>query len=174
MPTRAGVLLHHLRPPVANPRILPVTPGKILFLVFIIVPLIEIYILIKVGGIIGVLPTIALVVLTAGIGSAMLRHQGFATLRKAQANLDQGIVPAEALVDGVFLVIGGALLLTPGFFTDAVGFLCLLPVGRKWLVAQAKKRINVVQVGAPGGEDSEGSGPRGRRTIDGEWQREDD
>jgi len=151
-----------------------VTPGKLLFLVFIVVPLIEIYILIEVGSVIGVVPTIALVVLTAMIGSAMLRHQGFATIRKAQASLDQGAVPAEALVDGVFLVIGGALLLTPGFFTDAFGFLCLLPAGRKWFVAQAIKRVNVVQVHGTGGGPHRRTPPGGGETLEGEWRREDD
>jgi len=157
-----------------DPRIGNVTPGKILFLIFVVVPLIEIYVLIEVGGVIGVVPTIALVVLTAMIGSAMLRQQGFATLKKAQTSLDQGIAPAEALVDGVFLVIGGALLLTPGFFTDAVGFVCLLPAGRRWFVAQATKRINVFQVPPEANAESQSSTPRSRQTIDGEWRREKD
>lgn len=150
------------------------TPGRVLFLIFIVVPLIEIYILIEVGSIIGVLPTIALVVITAVIGSAMLRHQGFATLRKAQQSMDRGAMPAEALVDGVFIVIGGALLLTPGFFTDAVGFLCLLPAGRKWFVAQATKRVELARAQAEASGGPEWRSDGGHRTIDGEWRREEE
>ncbi len=128
--------------------------------------------MIQVGGVIGAIPTIGLVVLTAVIGSVMLRQQGFATLRKAQDSLDRGIPPAEALIEGVFLIVGGALLLTPGFFTDAVGFMCLLPAGRKWFVVQAMKRMDVVQVHLRRGQSE--SSPAGTTTIEGEYRREDD
>ncbi len=152
-------------------------PGRILFLIFLMVPILEIYLLIKVGGVIGALPTIALVVLTAVIGSAMLRHQGLAVLRQAQQSMDQGTLPARALLDGVFLVIGGALLLTPGFFTDAVGFVCLVPAGRDWLVRIALQRLERmqrdgrVQVHTAGGRDDSRSGPT---TLEGEYRREDE
>jgi UPF0716 protein FxsA len=159
----------------------PVRLGQILFLLFLIVPILEIYLLIQVGGLIGALPTVALVVLTAVLGSMLLRHQGLATLRQAQAGLEQGIPPAKPLLDAVFLVIGGALLLTPGFVTDAFGFVCLLPPGRAWLVGLAMSRMHVIS--AAGAEDpgaaSRSPGPdrrrpSGHRTIDGEWRREDD
>lgn len=152
-------------------------PGRILFLIFLLVPILEIYLLIKVGGFIGALPTIGLVVLTAVIGSAMLRHQGVAVLRQAQRNIDQGTLPARALLDGVFLVIGGALLLTPGFFTDAVGFLCLIPAGRDWLVRLALQRLERMQregrihVHTASGRDTRRQGPA---TLEGEFRREDE
>ena len=148
------------------------TAGKLLFLLFLIVPIVEIYLLIKVGSAIGAIPTIALVVHTAVIGSAMLRHQGLSVLRRAQHNIEQGALPARELLDGVFLVIGGALLLTPGFATDAVGFLCLFPVSRTWMISKAMARIQLSSTTM-----SQTMGRRGRsdsNTLDGEWRREDD
>ncbi len=147
-------------------------PGQALFLLFLVVPIVEIYLLIKVGSMIGALATVGLVVLTAVVGSAMLRQQGLSTLRRAQRNMDQGVLPARELLDGVFLVIGGALLLTPGFVTDAIGFLCLLPATRHWMMAVARRRFRV---------SGSMTGPRLRpradstgTTIEGEWRREDD
>ena len=149
--------------------------GKLFFLIFLVVPLIEIYFLIQVGSAIGAVPTIGLVVLTAVLGSAMLRHQGLAVLREAQGSIERGVAPARALLDGVFLVIGGALLLTPGFFTDAFGFACLLPAGRAWLVRLAMRRISIAGgVSGQGGVDTRGRSGEGPKTIDGEWRREDD
>lgn len=108
--------------------------------VFLIVPIIEIYLLIQVGGIIGALPTIGLVVLTAVLGVMLLRMQGIQTFLRFQQSLVQGRNPAGELLEGVALLIGGALLLTPGFFTDAIGFACLVPVTRRtlvtWLIAR--------------------------------------
>lgn len=113
-------------------------------ILFFIVPLVEIYFLIQVGGMIGVLPTIMLVVLTAVIGAFLLKQQGISTLARFQTSMAQGQVPATALLEGVMLIIGGALLMTPGFFTDAIGFACLLPFSRQWL---AKKMVGRVKVG---------------------------
>lgn len=108
--------------------------------VFLIVPIIEIYLLIQVGGIIGALPTIGLVVLTAVLGVMLLRMQGIQTFLRFQQSLVQGRNPAGELLEGVALLIGGTLLLTPGFFTDAIGFACLVPVTRRtlvtWLIAR--------------------------------------
>lgn len=119
----------------------------LLLLVFIIVPIFELYLLIKVGGIIGALPTIAIVIITAVIGTWLLRQQGLATLQRYQNNLGQGKLPAMELVEGLVLLFGGALLLTPGFFTDAIGFLCLIPVTRQALirrfVSYAKNHIQI-------------------------------
>lgn len=149
-----------------------VTAGKLFFLLFLFVPIVEIYVLIKVGSVIGAIPTIALVVLTAVIGSAMLRHQGLSVLRRAQRNIDQGVLPARELLDGVFLVIGGALLLTPGFVTDVVGFMCLLPASRAWMIAKAMTRIQLSRatMNSSGGTEKRSAA----NTIDGEWRREDD
>ncbi|PIE00790.1 MAG: exlusion protein FxsA [Thiothrix nivea] len=118
---------------------------------FFIIPLIEIYLLIQVGGVIGVLPTILLVVLTAVIGAFLLRQQGLSTLARFQRSMAQGEVPATALLEGVMLLLGGALLMTPGFFTDAIGFACLLPFSRKWLANAMLSRVNVWQSGRQGG-----------------------
>lgn len=112
---------------------------------FFIVPLIEIYLLIQVGGVIGVLPTIALVVLTAVVGAFLLRQQGVATLLRLQSTMARGELPAEELMEGAVLLVGGALLLTPGFFTDALGFLCLLPPARQAVVRGLMRRT-VVQL----------------------------
>ncbi|HID80845.1 MAG TPA: FxsA family protein [Chromatiales bacterium] len=111
----------------------------LLLLVFIIVPIFELYLLIKVGGIIGALPTVAIVIITAVIGTWLLRQQGLATLQRYQTNLGQGKLPAMELVEGLVLLFGGALLLTPGFFTDAIGFICLIPVTRQALIRRLMK-----------------------------------
>jgi len=107
---------------------------KVILLLFIAIPILEIYLLFTVGSLIGVLPTILLIILTAVLGTYLLRAQGLATLQKAQMALQQGQLPADALFEGILLLLGGALLLTPGFFTDAVGFACLIPGLRKYLV----------------------------------------
>ena len=114
----------------------------ILLAIFLIIPIIEIYLLIQVGGIIGVLPTIALVVLTAVIGAALLRNQGIQTYLRFNQSLSEGRLPANELLEGVALLIGGALLLTPGFFTDAIGFFCLIPITRRPVVTFIVNRFN--------------------------------
>lgn len=100
---------------------------RFLLLLFIIVPIVEMWLLITVGQHIGALPTIGLVLLTAFIGVSLLRYQGAAALLTARAKMKSGELPARELADGVFLAVGGALLLTPGFVTDVVGFACLTP-----------------------------------------------
>lgn len=141
-----------------------------LFIVlFFGIPLVEIYLLIQVGQIIGALPTIALCVLTAIIGGSLLRQQGFETLQRARSNLDRGQVPAMELFEGVALAVGGALLLTPGFATDAVGFACLIPFTRRYLVRAALKRVNVTYGPAGGG----GAAAGGHDVIEGEFRRRD-
>jgi UPF0716 protein FxsA len=100
---------------------------RILFLIFFTVPLIEIYFLLQVSGLLGIIPTIFFCVLTAVTGAILLRHQGISTLMTVQAKLSTGELPAREMVGGVILLCSGALLLTPGFVTDAIGFLCLVP-----------------------------------------------
>ncbi len=104
---------------------------QILFLFFLIVPFVEIYVLLEVGSLIGAFPTIFLVVFTAVLGAWLLRRQGFATWQRFQANLQQGHIPAYEMIEGPILLVGGALLLTPGFFTDILGFACLIPPLRR-------------------------------------------
>ena len=103
---------------------------------FIVLPILEMYILIEVGSFIGALNTIGLVLLTALLGLILLRQQGFRTLLNARNKLIQAELPAEEIVTGIFLAIGGALLLTPGFITDFIGFMCLLPFTRRLLMSQ--------------------------------------
>ena len=103
---------------------------------FFIIPLVEMIILIEVGGMIGPLPTVGLVVLTATCGVWLLRLEGMATLTRVQEKLQRGEIPETELLEGIMLIIGGALLLTPGFATDIVGFVCLVPGLRRPLAAR--------------------------------------
>ncbi len=112
-----------------------------LSLLFILVPLVEIYLLIKAGGLIGAGPTVAIVVITGVLGGLMAKRQGFAVLRRIRRSLDEGIVPTGPLVDGLFVLAGGLLLLTPGLLTDVVGFLSLWPRTRRWLKNLFRRRF---------------------------------
>jgi len=124
----------------------------ILFLLFVAVPIIEIAVLLRVGSSIGWLSTLLIVIGTAALGTWMLRQQGARTLQSARSRLDAGQLPADELLEGVVLLFGGTMLLTPGFVTDAAGFLCLLPVSRRWLAQrigrQAMTRAGVTTFGA--------------------------
>lgn len=115
----------------------------IILLAFIVVPIAEIALLIHVGGLIGTWETIALVVLTAVIGTALFRAQGTRVLLRAQDVMAQGGFPAKELFDGVCILVAGVLLLTPGFITDGLGLALLVPVLRVWigrLLWQAARR----------------------------------
>ena len=103
----------------------------ILLLMFIGVPILEIAVFIQAGELIGLWPTLATVVVTAIIGTALLRAQGLATLARARQSLDQGKMPVEEIYVGLCLLVAGLLLLTPGFVTDSVGFLLFLPPFRR-------------------------------------------
>jgi UPF0716 protein FxsA len=111
--------------------------------IFLLVPIVEIYLLIQVGQVIGAGWTIFFVVLTAVIGVWLLRIQGLSTLMRAQRKLQENELPAREILEGMGLVIAGALLLTPGFFTDAVGFFLLFPPTRIWLVSRIASRMVV-------------------------------
>ncbi len=104
---------------------------QILFLCVLAIPFAEIYLLLQVGGLIGVFPTVLLVVFTAILGAWLLKQQGFATWQRFQSNLAQGSIPAYEMIEGPIILVGGALLLTPGFFTDLLGFACLIPALRR-------------------------------------------
>ena len=109
----------------------------VITIIFLIVPVLEIYLLIEVGQVIGALWTAFLVVLTAVIGVRLLKIQGISTLMRAQNKMQTGQPPAQEMLEGVGLVLAGAFLLTPGFFTDTVGFILLFPPTRIWLVKKA-------------------------------------
>jgi UPF0716 protein FxsA len=122
-----------------------------LLLLFILVPAIELILLINIGGMIGVLPTLGIIVLTGALGATLARWQGLAVLRDVQTELARGGLPAGALVDGVIILIAAALLMTPGFITDMVGFTCLIPGFRSVLKRAAWKRLErSVQEGRTG------------------------
>jgi UPF0716 protein FxsA len=107
----------------------------LILLLFIAVPIAEIAIFIEAGELIGLWPTLAMVVLTAIVGTAMLRQQGMSALRRAEAALQRNELPMEEVVTGLCLLVAGALLLTPGFLTDAIGFTLLVPTLRRFLGA---------------------------------------
>lgn len=149
--------------------------GWILFALLIGVPLIEIYLFVELGGLIGTWPTIGLVVLTAVAGSMMLRAQGRRVLARAQEKMRRGEPPVADLLDGIGLLLAGALLLTPGFLTDGVGFALLLPAVRRglaawlWAAMQARGSVHVAGFarGPGGGRGRHGSG---ETVIDGEFE----
>lgn len=117
-----------------------------LFFVFIAVPLIEIGLFIQVGGWLGLLPTLAIVVLTAIVGTALVKSQGAQAIAQLRTSFDDLRDPTEPLAHGAMILFSGALLLTPGFFTDFVGFALLIPAVRRAVLREIKKRVNVQTV----------------------------
>ena len=132
--------------------------------IFLIVPVFEIYLLIEVGQVIGALWTAFLVVLTAVIGVRLLKIQGISTLRRAQNKMQSAQAPAQEMLEGVGLILAGAFLLTPGFFTDTVGFVLLFPPARIWLVSK------VVSYLMASGRFSQQGGVQGFRYESGQQQ----
>ena len=126
-------------------------------LIFILVPIIEIAAFIKIGDIIGLWPTLGCIVLTAVVGTFLLRQQGLSVLQQAQGSLQENQVPVDSVIHGAFLLIAGALLLTPGFFTDAVGFTLLVPPARKAIALfiwnRLKDRVHVHHADMGAGQD---------------------
>lgn len=112
---------------------------RTLFLSIIVVSFLELYVLMIVGGILGILPTLFLIIASAGFGSYLLKQQGLATWQRFQTTLAKQEMPAYELMEGFLILLGGALLLTPGFITDIVGLICLLPKFRAEIIAYAMK-----------------------------------
>ncbi|MDT8370039.1 MAG: FxsA family protein [Longimicrobiales bacterium] len=116
-----------------------------IFLLFVLVPLIELALLIKVGQWIGAFPTILLVLFTGLAGAALARREGLRALRRVQSELASGRVPGDALMDGVAILLGGAFLLTPGVLTDLIGLSLLLPptrgLAKAWARSAVERRI---------------------------------
>jgi UPF0716 protein FxsA len=149
---------------------------SIFALLFLAIPIVEIYLLIQVGSIIGVFPTILMVIATAVIGAFLLRQQGLSTLTRFQNNVAQGQVPAMEMLEGIILLVGGALLMTPGFFTDTIGFLCLLPFSRRIMVHFLVKHSMVKVTNAASAYSTrtqEGKSPDGS-VYEGEFTKKDD
>jgi len=118
---------------------------------FIAVPILELYVIVKVGGLIGVWPTLALLLAMAFLGATLLRHQGRGAWLRFNRAIGSGRFPGREVADGLMITIGGVLLLTPGFITDAVGLLLLLPptraIARRLLRGYATRRLVVVGAG---------------------------
>ena len=147
------------------------SPFPVLLLLFLLVPVVEIYLLIKIGGVIGAFPTVVLVILTAVIGAALARYQGLATLQRLQATMARGEAPAIEMFEGVLLLVGALMLLTPGFMTDLLGFACLIPVTRRALAFWGLRQFTQV---TPGRSPPQHAGKDQPRTLEGEFRREDD
>jgi UPF0716 protein FxsA len=149
-----------------------------LFALFVAVPVIEIALFIQVGGFIGLFPTLAIVVITAFLGTYLVKQQGAIAMSQLRSSFGELRDPSEPLAHGAMILFSGALLLTPGFFTDAVGFLLLIPAFRTRLFIELQKRVKVQSftMGGNVGGGSAGFGgqqPRGRQdpnVIDGEWE----
>jgi UPF0716 protein FxsA len=137
-------------------------PLLLLIAVFILVPLAELYVILKVGDAIGVGWTILLLVADSVLGSLLLRSQGRSVWRRFNTALSDGRMPHREVVDGVLVVFGGAFLLTPGFLTDVVGLLLLIPPTRALIralvVRRLGRRVAVGVVGEPGGRRPQGAG----------------
>ena len=146
------------------------SPGLLLLLVFVAAPLIELYLLIEVGSVIGALPTIALSILTALLGGALVRLQGFRVLFRAQASLEKREVPAFELLEGALLLLVGLALLLPGFVTDAIGFLLLVPPLRRRLILRWLAARGNLTPAEPAGRPE---GSRSDRVLEGDYRRED-
>jgi len=112
-----------------------------IFALFLLLPLIELALLIEIGSHIGTLATVALILATGALGAFLARSQGLEVLRRLQADTAAGRLPAAPLVDGVIILLAGAVLLTPGVLTDILGFLCLVPAFRQFLKAMLWRKL---------------------------------
>lgn len=137
---------------------------RVLTVLFIVLPIVEIWVLIRVAGVIGGLEAVSLVILVSMVGAWLVRREGLGVLRKVERRLAEGRLPSRELVDGVLIAVGGALMLTPGFVTDAVSLLLLFPptriVVRTWLMARYSGRVRTATFGAAGDVDGFGLGFR--------------
>jgi UPF0716 protein FxsA len=135
-------------------------PLIVLIAIFVVVPLAELYVIYQVGDAIGILPTLAILVADSLLGSWLLKSQGRAVWRRFNDTMREGRVPAREIVDGVLVIFGGAFLITPGFLTDIIGVLLLIPPTRALFRRQLQKRIELRAVPLGGG------GARRRRSSE--------
>ena len=148
--------------------------GLIILIAMIVIPITEIAVFIEAGDLIGLWPTIGVVILTAVIGSTLLRHQGFSTMVRVQESMNAGRLPVAELFDGLCLLIAGAFLLTPGFVTDGVGLLLFMPPFRTVLKGLLASRIKArgefnMHMNAGTGQGSPSGGGFSSTIIDGEF-----
>ena len=130
---------------------------RILFLFFVIVPIIEITVLMHVGEWLGAWPTIAIVIFTAWLGAKYVRQQGIATLQSVQTKMAQGEMPSDEIITGVMLLIAGVLLVTPGFVTDIFGLSLLVPAIRQVLIKSVQQHLVMSQMSQGGSSFSASS-----------------
>jgi UPF0716 protein FxsA len=145
-------------------------PFVLFLLIFVGAPLVELYVLIEVGGEIGALPTIALSLFTAALGGWLVRMQGFAVLFRAQSQMANQEVPALELIEGAVLLLVGFALLLPGFITDAIGFLLLITPLRRALILRWLKSRGTLR---PGEVEVRWTETRSDRIIEGDYKRDD-
>ncbi len=143
-------------------------PLQTILIIILIIPFLEIYLLLEVGGLIGAIPTIFLVASTAIIGTWLLKEQGFSTFQKLQENLRLGILPAYEMIEGPIILAGGLLLLTPGFITDILGIVCLIPSLRKRIAQYIIENSLIQQRGSFTEESSTRT-----NVLEGEFEKED-
>jgi UPF0716 protein FxsA len=137
----------------------------LLLLLFIVVPIVELYVILQVGQAIGALPTIALLIADSVFGSLLMRSQGRAAWRRFNAALAEGRIPHREVIDGALVIFGGALLLTPGFVTDIFGVALLLPPTRAVIRAVLARRLlpRIVSSAVGSGPPRGGGPPRSGR-----------
>jgi len=141
--------------------------SHILIFLFFAVPLLEIYLLIQVGSAVGALTTVFLVVFTAVLGGLLMRVQGMATFTSLQQTMQRGEIPALQMFEGAVLLLSGALLLTPGFFTDILGFMGLITPLRRYVILRTLRKF-------PPTQGSANSSDPGNHTLEAEYWREED
>jgi UPF0716 protein FxsA len=142
----------------------------LLFALFVVTPLVELYVLIQVGQIVGTLPTIVALLVISVVGAALVKAEGLRAWIRFRDALQEARLPAKEVVDGALLLLAGALLLTPGFVTDGIGLLCLLPPSRAVINRALRSRVRAsLGLGLLGGPDN----PGGRTRHDGALPTED-
>lgn len=157
-------------------KLFSMNPFPTFLLLLIIVPVVEIYFLIQVGGAVGAFSTVLLIIATAVLGAYLFRLQGVSTFQRMQASVSRSEIPALEMIEGAMLLVSGALLLTPGFVTDIVGFVCLVPsFRRKFALSVLESQfINRASFrGGPFGPKTHNDTSNGD-IIEGEFKREDD
>ena len=147
------------------------------FLVFFSIPIVEMYLLIEVAKRIEALPTILLVMLTAVLGVSLIRQQGLSTLTKGIRRLNQAEIPAAEIIEGVLLAVAGAFLITPGFLTDFIGFMIIIPSTRRITALMLLKRMAARADFRTNGSDLRGGSHKTRdasgSVIEGEYEKKD-
>jgi UPF0716 protein FxsA len=113
-----------------------------LFLAFTLIPVLEIYLLIKIGYFLGAFNTVVVVILTALLGASLARHEGIRTMTRVRESVNRGELPAEEMLDAVLIFIAGIVLLTPGFITDLAGIAILIPNARSWLKRRMRRKFD--------------------------------